>query len=47
MLEPTEGRKNTLSLLIRDPESFLLEEGSILYSRIEANSIDFQNKGFT
>lgn len=40
ILEPTEGRPNTLSVLIRDPESFLLEEGSIMYTRIETYKID-------
>ena len=37
-LEPTENRKNILSVLVRDPESFLLDEGAILYSRIETSS---------
>jgi hypothetical protein len=40
LLEPTENRKNTLSVLLRDPESFLLDEGSLLYTRIETNEMD-------
>ncbi|CAD8055660.1 unnamed protein product [Paramecium primaurelia] len=39
ILEPTENRKNILSVLVRDPESFLLEEGSILYTRIQTNEL--------
>ncbi|CAD8043557.1 unnamed protein product [Paramecium primaurelia] len=37
-LEPTENRKQTLSVLVRDPESFLLDEGALLYTRIETNN---------
>ncbi|CAD8052268.1 unnamed protein product [Paramecium sonneborni] len=37
-LELTENRKNILSVLVRDPESFLLEEGALLYTRIETNN---------
>ncbi|CAD8071485.1 unnamed protein product [Paramecium sonneborni] len=44
-LEPTENRKNTLSVLVRDPESFLLEEGSILYTRIQTNELKDIIKG--
>ncbi|CAD8065619.1 unnamed protein product [Paramecium sonneborni] len=44
-LEPTENRKNTLSVLVRDPESFLLEEGSILYTRIQTNELKDNIKG--
>ncbi|CAD8153933.1 unnamed protein product [Paramecium octaurelia] len=44
-LEPTENRKNTLSVLVRDPESFLLEEGSILYTRIQTNQLKNIIKG--
>ncbi|CAD8045450.1 unnamed protein product [Paramecium primaurelia] len=44
-LEPTENRKNTLSVLVRDPESFLLEEGSILYTRIQTNELKNLLKG--
>ncbi|CAD8159949.1 unnamed protein product [Paramecium octaurelia] len=44
-LEPTEKRKNTLSVLVRDPESFLLEEGSILYTRIQTTELKNVFKG--
>lgn len=44
-LEPTENRKNCLSVLVRDPESFLLDEGALLYTRIETNnSSDHKSK---
>lgn len=37
-LEPTDNRKNCISVLVRDPESFLLDEGALLYTRIETNN---------
>ncbi|CAK55921.1 unnamed protein product (macronuclear) [Paramecium tetraurelia] len=37
-LEPTENRKHILSVLVRDPESFQLDEGALLYTRIETNN---------
>lgn len=37
-LHPTENRSDTLTILVKDPESFELEEGVLLYTRIVANS---------
>ncbi|CAK71063.1 unnamed protein product (macronuclear) [Paramecium tetraurelia] len=45
-LEPTENRKNTLSVLVRDPESFLLDEGALLYSRIETSNYSQQENKY-
>ncbi|CAD8044907.1 unnamed protein product [Paramecium primaurelia] len=36
-LHPTENRSDTLTILVKDPESFELEEGVLLYTRIVAN----------
>ena len=35
VLKPTENRPKTISVLVRDPESFHLEEGALLYTRYE------------
>ncbi|CAD8049608.1 unnamed protein product [Paramecium sonneborni] len=45
-LEPTENRKNILSVLVRDPESFLLDEGALLYSRIETSNFGQQENKY-
>ncbi|CAD8134023.1 unnamed protein product [Paramecium octaurelia] len=45
-LEPTENRKNILSVLVRDPESFLLDEGALLYSRIETSNYNQQENKY-
>ncbi|CAD8053776.1 unnamed protein product [Paramecium primaurelia] len=45
-LEPTENRKNVLSVLVRDPESFLLDEGALLYSRIETSNYNQQENKY-
>ncbi|KAM3138601.1 Adenylate cyclase type 9 [Paramecium bursaria] len=39
VLKPTEKRPKTISVLVRDPESFHLEEGALLYTRYETNMI--------
>ena len=35
LLLPTQNRYNTLSILVKDPESFELDEGALLYTRQE------------
>ena len=39
VLKPTEKRPKTLSVLVRDPESFHLEEGALLYTRYETYNL--------
>ncbi|CAD8052896.1 unnamed protein product [Paramecium sonneborni] len=44
ILHPTDNRSDTLTILVKDPESFELEEGVLLYTRIVANHSTSRNQ---
>lgn len=46
-LHPTENRSDTLTILVKDPESFELEEGVLLYTRIVANDSNAKDERLT
>ncbi|CAD8061075.1 unnamed protein product [Paramecium primaurelia] len=46
LLQPTENRQNTLSILVKDPESFELDEGALLYTRQEISEKNYNNQRY-